>query len=870
MTEELEKRKEKLFTLLKTHLNMVSYAVLTIIIWIGAWIRTRNIPLLQGKFIPDIDSYYFLRLARYIVEHGQLFAIDPMRNVPLGVDITKDLVALPYVIAYIQKLFSIIIPNFTVEHAAIIYPIIFFVLGSIAFFFLLRRVFDFRVALLSTAFLVTVPAYVYRTTAGVADKEPMGMFFLFLAFFLYIKALYSETDKKRIIYGISSGIATGMLGLAWGGVQFIIGAMAAYHLLEILLNRFTKDRYYTYASWWLVVVFILTMLTNRYGNLSLFFTSALFGSTTLVLALAITNSFLQSDRFTFTKKLKEKYPVNLVAILIGSLALLGLSSLLFGTSFISAQATTVYRKLTGIGFTRWLTTVAENHQPFFVEWYGALGGKLYTWLSLAGAVAIFHAAFSKVRKYSWRLTILFSIFLLGFVLNRYSPSSTFNGTSGTALFVFFGVCVMMFLAFVYYYTKAFYSDKESLKQFSEINPGYLLILVWFLINVIAGKLGIRFLFVVGPATAITIGYLLVQAYDLSFKFKPNKVLTLTVRLLVLGVLIIILYLTLYKFAVSDYNAVRFTGPSYDNQWQKAMDWVRTTTPKDAVFAHWWDYGYWVQTGGERATVLDGGNFIVWWNYLMGRYVLTGDNSEDALKFLVTHNATHLLIISDEIGKYGAYSLIGSDVNYDRAAQIGTFVLDYSQSQETRNGTYYVYRGGIGTDDNINFNGQLLPAGSTAIAGVILPVFKLDQVNGTLDAQFGQPTVVAVYRGQQYDIPLACLWFNGKKYEFEKQDYKGCLRIIPVFNGNQINAIGAGLFLSERVAKTLFARMYLMDEEWEGFKLAYDDSGSGAPLAVYNGRLIGPLRIWEINYPKRLQNYTNQDYLSRTYVDKRLI
>src|SRR5574341_575431 len=112
---------------------------------------------------------------------------------------------------------------------------------------------------------------------------------------------------------------------------------------------------------------------------------------------------------------------------------------------------------------------------------------------------------------------------------------------------------MMFLAFVYYYAKAFYKDKEALKEFSEINPEYLLVLVWFFVNVIAGKLGIRFLFVVGPATAITIGYLLVKAYDLSFKFKSNKTLTLMGRLLTWGVLVIILYLTLFKFARSDYD-----------------------------------------------------------------------------------------------------------------------------------------------------------------------------------------------------------------------------------------------------------------------------------------------------------------------------
>jgi len=86
--------------------------------------------------------------------------------------------------------------------------------------------------------------------------------------------------------------------------------------------------------------------------------------------------------------------------------------------------------------------------------------------------------------------------------------------------------------------------------------------------------------------------------------------------------------------------------------------------KMLFFGHWWDYGYWVQSIGKRATVLDGGNAITYWNYLMGRYVLTGNNQDDALEFLYNHNTTHLLIDSSDIGKYGAFSSIGSDESYD--------------------------------------------------------------------------------------------------------------------------------------------------------------------------------------------------------------
>ncbi|MFM9874849.1 MAG: STT3 domain-containing protein [Nitrosarchaeum sp.] len=41
-----------------------------------------------------------------------------------------------------------------------------------------------------------------------------------------------------------------------------------------------------------------------------------------------------------------------------------------------------------------------------------------------------------------------------------------------------------------------------------------------------------------------------------------------------------------------------------NDWTESMDWIKNNTPKDAVIASWWDYGYWISTLGERATIND--------------------------------------------------------------------------------------------------------------------------------------------------------------------------------------------------------------------------------------------------------------------------
>ena len=41
-----------------------------------------------------------------------------------------------------------------------------------------------------------------------------------------------------------------------------------------------------------------------------------------------------------------------------------------------------------------------------------------------------------------------------------------------------------------------------------------------------------------------------------------------------------------------------------NDWTDATNWIKENTPSDSVIFSWWDYGYWIQTLGERATLAD--------------------------------------------------------------------------------------------------------------------------------------------------------------------------------------------------------------------------------------------------------------------------
>ena len=330
----------------------------------------------------------------------------------------------------------------------------------------------------------------------------------------------------------------------------------------------------------------------------------------------------------------------------------------------------------------------------------------------------------------------------------------------------------------------------------------------------------------------------------------------------------------YKSSIS--TAEPYAPNIYTQQWQKAMSWVRENSPETAVFAHWWDYGYWVQSIGERATVLDGGNTIPYWNYLMGRYALTGSDSLETIRFFYSHNVTHFLIDSSDIGKYPAFSSIGSDASYDRYSWISSFVLDESQSQERKNSTLFFYSGGVNIDEDIiyDLNGTrvFIPANKAGLGAILIEQDSLGNI-------VSQPEGIFVYQSNQYKLPLRYA-FDSSFHDFG-MGVKSGVFLMPSLsqsqNGIDIKTNGALLYLSNRTVKSQLARLYLYKENDSYFKLAHSEDDfvvsqikAQQPLSsdfiFFNG-IRGPIRIWEINYPEGLE--VNPVFLQKSYPNPEL-
>ena len=326
----------------------------------------------------------------------------------------------------------------------------------------------------------------------------------------------------------------------------------------------------------------------------------------------------------------------------------------------------------------------------------------------------------------------------------------------------------------------------------------------------------------------------------------------------------------YKAVKSE--AYGFIPSYYTQQWQKAMSWVRTNTDKNAVFAHWWDYGYWVQSIGKRASVTDGGNAIVYWNYLSGRFVLTGDNQKDALNFLYSHNATHLLIDSSDLGKYGAFSSIGSNKDYDRLSQgpIG-LTSDARQIQETKDRIVRIYS--IFIDANRVATSPIEEDIAIEINGTKTNLFK--EKTGFIGIEsrysllnnskilFEQPEALFATNGRQIQLPMRYLYYMGNFYDYKTGINATAYIMERAYNsgnGMQIDNLGAAMYISPRLMRGLLSQIYLLNNSlgnFDNFKPVHSEpnpiieylnqQGANLNEFIYFNGIQGPIKIWEIKY-----------------------
>ena len=105
--------------------------------------------------------------------------------------------------------------------------------------------------------------------------------------------------------------------------------------------------------------------------------------------------------------------------------------------------------------------------------------------------------------------------------------------------------------------------------------------------------------------------------------------------------------TIYRTSVSD--------------WNDSLEWIKNNTPDDSVVASWWDYGYWIQTKSERATLADNST-------------LDTEIIQNIAKILLSNPTDGWKSLQDAGAEYFVIFIAGQRLNVDSADGQPVYVL----------------------------------------------------------------------------------------------------------------------------------------------------------------------------------------------------
>jgi len=887
--EILKRRQSGMMKFFKDNFVMLVYILLILLLILNVQIRTMpmttnsatgkpglwNIAQDQWTLGPDLDPFVFLRGAERIIKDGSLGELDELRYYPRGYETSSETKILPYSIAYIHlALVMLGIGPGSVMYAAILLPVIFSIFTALAFFLLTRKIFEDKgkyvsniIGLISTLFLITIPSLLPRTIAGIPEKESMGFTFMFFALYFFIKAWKSDRKMYNLILGIIAGLFTALMGLVWGGVIFVYISMAIAGTVSYLMGKVDTKEVIVYGSWLISSVIFWVPFTARM-SLQSFLRSSTSAMAVAVFILILTYYILfktklgaSANKIKAKTPLFNKLPTPLYVLAITFILLLILFTLILGPDSLVVIGKDIITKLTQPYTSRHAFTVAENKQPYFTDWKGILGPvmrgiPLLFWMFFAGSILLFNQVIKNYKiKEKTILSFGYVYFLIALIFSRASPNDVLNGETGIAV-IFYLSGFLVLIGIILYVAYHRWKRGDSIEV--DANIGYIFMFSLIFVSIVAARSAIRLIMFLVTIAIIPMVYLMIESVLIAIKRRKEEMVGV---ILIVTAIILLLFggiILNYQYQGAIITAKNHVPSSYTHQWQYAMKWVDDNTPQDAVFGSWWDYGYWIQSMGYRATMLDGGNSYSYWNYLMGRHGLTAESEEEALQLFHTYNLTHFLIDSTDIGKYSAYSNIGSDENMDRFSWIGTFHVDYKQTTETNEGEIYVYTGGISLDEDLILNKTLLPSLRAGVGAMTVLL-----TNNSLQ----QPTAILVYNNKQYNVPLRYAYYQGQMLDFG-EGIEGALYIIPKFvDGQGYDPRGSALFISPRNMRALWVHMYLLNDV-NNFELVHTESNvvvkslraQGVPseeLIYYRG-LQGPIKIWEIKYTG--DEIVNEEYL----------
>jgi len=862
--------------------HIATAGILVLSIVAAVFVRVKEVNQLQDKYLSGYDSYFYYRQAKTIVAEGRLPDRDYMQNYPDGLNLRGRANLNCYAIAYLYKVIRLFAPDISIERVAIYYPVILFTLSLLVFFGLTNLFFGKSISLIAVTILATIPAAVVRTHAGWADRDALSLLTWLACIYFYVAAYQALSQEKRYLpLALLSGISMGALGLTWPGVGLLSIIIVVFNTVKLLTQSYDRKKFYLYLCWYIPSVLMLLLFTQRYSsNPHLAYTLAKMALPT-IFAIVVPTTFAIGAGLGFlirqvkTQRVRRAFSGLLVTSLVILLFVLVPPQQIINT-FLHPAATEPFT-----------ASVGEFQEPQLSHWFARY--RLFFIFPLLGLLLVTYTVTETYRMHAKAVTGMLTITLAAMILSMH-PSMQHRFME----IVYLGSVILFLGTIGVFYLRALFNRRDHSCPYTDL---LLLLLIWALFTLLYNRGAVRFaLFLVPPAVilgAYAIMVILKRAagYDerrisnlamlicfmvitwqlrapcLAFLMNigMDRVVSslVCVNLMALGVIFIILrgnqeFSTQKKRSVVAKSTCLtlsiaiciITGgvPRLFPNWIslnamgdiptpdeiKALNWLKTNTPATSVAAAWWVHGSRIEALAERATIVDQQHNPPWIRS-MAREVFCTESPEEALKFLKSHQATHLLIKPIDMFKLEQISTVGSP--QDPAPNILTehFRID----EQTSNSS---------DSPQAESTQQISPQSSDSLAYTTeryLPCVREDASTKHADVEYksdGSFHKAAIHIDDM-NISPAYVLFDDK--EQKKLEGAGGLVVtnVDVHHPYRTLEYRHAVYFDEKASNLLAFQLYFLGSHTDHFEQVYPTQ----EIEPKDSSPFDDIKIWKINY-----------------------
>ena len=874
MDETQTTRPRMKLTRLTKHIG--TYGLLLLILIVGAWIRLQGLPNLPiGQFTSN-DAYLYYSHADTIAKEGGLPKVETHRWVPLGRDLTETLHGYPYALAYAYKAITLFFPNVTLYEVQRIAPMVCFLIGTAVLFIFLYVRFGLSVALIVSILLAVMPGGIERSSAGFSDRDGWCWLLGILAVTLYLCKEHTPQKRSRYIYAVLSGVFVLMGGLSWEGFGGFVMAIIAVEFWRFLTTD-TEEHLQEYIIWVSTFVPWLYLLCPAYhsgGGFSNHVTVFLLFPPLVILGFRTFRYYLTRGH-RFAKFIAEQISVRAISLVLCAVCIL------VGLVYLVFQRGTFTQSVVPFSDAVVMETIGELRSPSDVYWYHRYGGVLF----LASGCLI-----AGTLRLWGKQAVLLTATLIFFTASTFLRQYLYHVLSPVVCeYIFYGAVAFTPIAALGVAARRTISVKHEYT--------YIAMSTWLLLWTGLARDSQRYDFFVGVPlvffSAVAIQFVatrLAQRVKTHTKIdqmensaeassshvlkkkrqtrrrkhkqpvrklapKKSRVVPsipftsqvwIKTGILLAGLALLLFWeppgssarhgLALRGHATRITPEVVFPSPA--TPMANACQWLMTHYARDAVVASAWSHGNYLNVLGGVKTVIDADHYIMHWIDLYEEHVAAAQSERDALEFLKTHNATHLLLTEEDVL--------------------------YTASKQTH------------THKQLKHSFSMVPLVTRAPIGSphyhLVPVHKNTAITSAEIDFHHVPVTVKAHLENKKTVKLPYIRYGGESKEATHNTHRHASQVstetdearkVENKNGGILHHFNAKTkqdhiyYLSPHSWNSLVVKLFLRSVHSDAFVQVYpeDDNATAEDTTRYAGRAV---KIWEIRYPPNIVE--NSKYL----------